>query len=379
MRLLSLFSGIEAISVATSEFPVEVVAFSEIEPFPCSLLKHRYPEVMNLGDVTKVTQTTIRKLGRIDIIVFGSPCQDLSIAGKREGLSGERSGLFKSAIRIVRWARKHNGCRYALWENVPGAFSSNSGEDFREVLRLFSGAKFPVKKWRNSGVVFSNECQIEWRVLDAQHFGVPQRRRRVFALADFGDWANRPSILFESGSMRRDSEASGKERATTAARAGEGTAFDFQAIGQYGSGKVGSTLSARDFKDSKDLVVSATGPTTHALTARHDGSEDGSGRGTPIIHSSDTAPAMTSSGPPYSRTGNQRVEAEALVATPTQVRRLTPTECERLQGFPDGWTDIPHRGKPAADAPRYKALGNSMAVPVVKWILERILIAELLS
>lgn len=486
MKYLSLFSGIEAASCAWEPLGWHPVAFSEIEPFPCSLLKHRFPNVPNLGDVTRITEKQIADLGPIDLVIFGSPCQDLSVAGNRRGLDGERSGLFIDAMRIIRWARKYNGLRFALWENVPGAFSSQSGRDFAVVAGEMAGTEFGVPRggWKNTGVAVGPNGLVEWGCLDAQFFGVPQRRRRVFALADSGNWRDRGPILLESQRLRRDSEAGGKERETTAASAGDGTAFNFQALGQYEPARVGRTLSVTHIDEcsGSDLVVSATGPITQ-LTARHDGSEDGSGRGTPIIpfdttqitspdnhsnpkpghpchtlaggahapailfeprspdgvprvhenicptlktmggstedgcgrgtpilaatlntrarhigtdglnktttvnmvtplmfeprspaiiHSSDTAPAMTSSDPPYSRTGNQRVEAEALVATPTQVRRLTPTECERLQGFPDGWTNVPHRGKPAADAPRYKSLGNSMAVPVIRWIGERI-------
>lgn len=405
MRFLSLFSGIEAASCAWEPLGWQAVAFSEIEPFPCSLLKHRFPNVPNLGDVTTITERQIADLGPIDLVIFGSPCQDLSVAGNRRGLAGERSGLFIDAMRIIRWARKYNGLRFALWENVPGAFSSQSGRDFAVVVGEMAGTEFgvPADGWKNTGVAVGQDGLVEWGCLDAQFFGVPQRRRRVFALADSGDWRNRPPVLLEPSRLRRDSEASGKERETTAARAGDGTAFDFQAIGQYGSGQLGSTLSARDFKDSKDLIVSATGPITHALTARHDSGEDGCGRGTPILaatlntrarhigtdglnktttvnmvtplmfepRSPDGVPRVHENICPTLNTmgGGQR---QPCVATPTQVRRLTPTECERLQGFPDGWTNVPHRGKPAADAPRYKSLGNSMAVPVIRWIGERI-------
>lgn len=127
MRYLSLFSGIEAATVAWHPLGWECAAVAEIEPFPCAVLAHHYPPVPNIGDVTAITEEQIKALGPIDLVVFGSPCQDLSVAGKRAGLQGERSGLFFTGIRIVEWARKHNGCRFALWENVPGAFSSNGG------------------------------------------------------------------------------------------------------------------------------------------------------------------------------------------------------------------------------------------------------------
>ncbi len=132
MRYLSLFSGIEAASVAWEPLGWECVAVAEVDAFASAVLAHRYPSVPNLGDVTKIDAADLAALGRIDLVVFGSPCQDLSVAGKREGLAGERSGLFHVAVDIVRWAREYCGCRWALWENVCGAFSSNKGRDFAE-------------------------------------------------------------------------------------------------------------------------------------------------------------------------------------------------------------------------------------------------------
>lgn len=134
MRYLSLFSGVEAATVGWKELGWTCVGVSEIQPVPCAVLAHHYPHVPNLGDVTKITEADIKALGRLDLIVFGSPCQDLSQAGKREGLDGERSGLFFAAMRIVRWAKQHCGLRWALWENVPGAFSSCDGRDFARVV-----------------------------------------------------------------------------------------------------------------------------------------------------------------------------------------------------------------------------------------------------
>ena len=141
MRYLSLFSGIEAATVAWEPIGFEPVAFAEIDKFAASLLADKYPHIPNLGDVTKITESQIKELGEIDLIVFGSPCQDISVAGKRAGLEGKRSGLFRTAIDIIQWARKHCGLRYALWENVPGAFSSNQGRDFAEVVASMAGLR----------------------------------------------------------------------------------------------------------------------------------------------------------------------------------------------------------------------------------------------
>ncbi len=207
MRYLSLFSGIEACSVAWAPLGWECVAVAEIEPWPSRALAHHYPDVPNLGDVTKVTEEQIAALGRIDVVVFGSPCQDLSVAGKRKGLDGARSGLFFTAMQIVGWARHWCDCRFALWENVPGAFSSNAGRDFAAVVDAMAGlegTEVPPKGWGTEGCALGAEAMVEWSTLDAQWFGVAQRRRRVFAIADFGDWRNRPPILLESEGVRGD-------------------------------------------------------------------------------------------------------------------------------------------------------------------------------
>ena len=310
MKYLSLFSGIEAATVAWHPIGWECVGVSEIEPFPCAVLAHHYPEVPNLGDVTKITEDDIKDLGHIDIVVFGSPCQDLSVAGLRKGFTCEstdaltRSGLFFIAMRIVEWAKKHCGCRFALWENVPGAFSSSGGRDFATVVEHMAGLEnvsVPPKGWGNEGVAAGTEGLVEWATLDAQWFGVAQRRRRVFALADFGNWSNRQPILLEPESLRGDSAPSREtwEEVTPTIRSGapNGSAshgqrsgdsrdelivpvqtFDFQSSGEYGTGNVASTMSARDYKSAKDLAV------THSLRGEgFDASEDGTGRGTPLV------------------------------------------------------------------------------------------------
>jgi DNA (cytosine-5)-methyltransferase 1 len=507
VKYLSLFSGIEAATQAWHPLGWEPVAFSEIENFPNAVLEHHYPDVPNLGDVTKITENKIKKLGQIDLVVFGSPCQDLSVAGKRKGLDGERSGLFTNAIKIIKWARKHNGCRYALWENVPGAFSSNGGKDFGEVIKLLSGSEFRQEKYQTAGVVIGKEGLVEWRTLDAQHFGVPQRRRRIFALADFGNWESRGPVLFERESVFGDFATSGEARKETPTDARG--CFDQQRTGVYGDGNVASTVSARDYKDATDLVVEQPnlsaplsardykGPGTdgineettnnmvvydtvgalcardykgvgnqfgdpqntlssshhHAVAfssnmsmpdARTDGKtptlkvgSGGTGNPPAVAYSvmpmnsgkdykaretdvaqpimaggpvggnqggdyivdqpqtavayaldSDASNSMKSSNPD---SGCREVDVSRCLDTTTpdpsknqggnaivstmQVRRLTPKECERLQGFPDDYTKIPYRKKDAddcPDGPRYKALGNSMAVPVMRWIGERI-------
>lgn len=568
MRYLSLFSGIEAASEAWLPLGWTCVGVSEIEQFPCTVLQQRHGSSPNLGDVTKITEDQIKALGRIDLVVFGSPCQDLSVAGKRKGFvhedgSSTRSGLFFAAVRIVQWAREHCGCRFALWENVPGAFSSNAGADFAAVVGHLSGLEpaIPPKGWGSEGCAVGPEAMVEWATLDAQWFGVAQRRRRVFALADFGDWAGRPPILLESESLRGDSppsrEAGESAAGTLAARtAGGGFPGSDEAVSGYvqavattldqRAGRSGANSFAtsgglvpvaglqvpvvrgdergdlvsdlrmvRDGADAglqrpvltcasnaegaaglpfltcrniaktvnnqtpllafADQPVCVTGDITHALKAEgFDASEDGTGRGQPIIAfncdaqpdemrfdpavattlscsqrsavalsvalrgreggataelGDEVAGTLRASGgggdkahvlAPVALMENQRGElrlsdqtdalscgggkpgqgyAAALVhgfqssqsgvrlcethatldanngprrhngvVQGMQVRRLTPVECERLQGFRDNYTRALVRNKPAADGPRYKALGNSMAVPVMHWI-----------
>ena len=211
MRYLSAFSGIEAATAAWHGLGWHPVGFMEIEKFPCKVLAHHYPSIPNFGDITKVTEAQIKALGHVDVFVFGSPCQDLSVAGKRKGLEGERSGLFFDAMRIIGWLRKHCGLRWAVWENVPGAFSSNKGADFAVVVDALSGdagTAAPPKGWGTEGAALGPEALVEWATLDAQWFGVAQRRRRVFAVADFGDWSSRPPILLERDSMRGDTAPS---------------------------------------------------------------------------------------------------------------------------------------------------------------------------
>lgn len=259
MKFLSLFSGIEAASVAWKPLGWECVGFSEIEPFPCSLLAHHYPTVPNLGDITKITEQQIADLGDFDVLVFGSPCQDLSTAGTRKGFQdGTRSNLFYEALRIFDYAQKHNNCRFALWENVPGAFSSNKGADFAAVVREMAGLQdvpTPKNGWGNSGVAVGENGLLEWRVLDAQYFGLAQRRKRVFAILDTGDWENRPPILFEQESVRGDtppSRETGSE-VTTTAETSVGECG--KAVSEQGLSDVTGTITASYGQGGADLAT----------------------------------------------------------------------------------------------------------------------------
>lgn len=267
VRYLSLFSGIEAASVAWERLGWECAAVAEIEPFPCKVLAYHYPDVPNLGDITQITQERIEALGHIDLVVFGAPCQDLSVAGKRKGMlnddgSPTRSGLFYAAERIATWA----GARWAIYENVPGMFSSNAGADFASVVGEMAGAEFdvPKNKWRNAGVAVGPRGLVEWVTLDAQYVrtpefarAVPQRRRRVFVVRDSGDWSSRPPLFLEPESMCGNPPPSRTPGKTVA----HDVAGSLVGSGCTVGGEVSHTLSSEGF----------------------DASEDGTGRGTPIV------------------------------------------------------------------------------------------------
>ena len=363
MKYLSLFSGIEAVSVAWKPLGWECAAVCEILPYQSSVLAHHFPNVRNLHDVTKIDEATIKSLGKIDIVVFGSPCQDMSVAGKRQGLQtvkedeNHSSRLFFEGVRVFRLAQKHCGARFMLWENVPGALSSQEGADFGTVLETLVGVKFGAAGlvWGNEGVVCGSGGLCEWAVLDSQFFGVPQRRRRVFALLDTGDWSGRKPILLEAEHLRKITSKNGSEGQENTSELERSIAnsvvrvetFDRQGISQWGENPVASTISARDNKSATDLICYSIAE--NIINRSHDHGGNGLGFNNEI--------AFT-----LNATGVHGVVHKH------KVRRLTPIECERLQGFPDNWTNV---GNPAV-AKRYNALGRSMAVPVMKWIGQQI-------
>lgn len=228
LTLGSLFDGSGGFPLAGVIHGIEPVWASEIEPFPIRVTRNRFPNMKHLGSVTDVDGS---KIEPVDIITFGSPCQDLSVAGKQLGIhDGERSNLFFEAIRIIkemRDATSNQFPRFAVWENVPGAFSSNKGEDFRAVLQAFAeiceggcGVSVPMPpkgKWLHAGTVVGNGWSVAWRVYDAQFWGVPQRRKRIYLVADFRS-ERAGEILFKPESVSGYSETGGKE--------GEGTSGD---------------------------------------------------------------------------------------------------------------------------------------------------------
>ena len=475
MRYLSLFSGMEAAHLAWAPIGWKCVAVSEIESAPCALLRHRLPDVPNLGDVTAITDRQIAALGRIDVVIGGSPCQDLSVAGRRAGLAGARSSLFHHQMRIFNAARNFCGARWLVWENVPGAFSSNQGRDFAVVVGAMAGSELPVPAggWGSEGVALGDNGLVEWSVLDAQWFGVAQRRRRVFAVLDTGNWTDRRPVLLEPDGLRGDSAPRRGARegiaSTLTAGSGSSSGPGMRAECDGGSGLIQHTLGYGGGRTSGEVEVAAcltakgmridfevetflVQPVAHTLRAEgFDGSEDGTGRGTPLLPVPfDTtqitsnsnfsnpkpgdpchplcagahAPAIAfdckaagdtsfsvgdvpgtlraqhggghaavayaiqagatrmnpTSGPDgigvqadHAYTIEARAEVQAVGYMPNQVRRLTPRECERLQGAPDDWTLVPNaQERPMADGPRYRMLGNSFAVPVIHWIGQQI-------
>jgi DNA (cytosine-5)-methyltransferase 1 len=438
MRFLSVCSGIEAASVAWNPLGWKAAAFAEIEPFPCAVLAHHYPTVPNWGDMTKYKDWPDVS---IDLLCGGTPCQSFSNAGLRAGLDDPRGQLMLTFGAIAARYRP----RWLVWENVPGVLSSNGGRDFGALLGLlgFLGYGFA------------------YRVLDAQYVrvdghrrAVPQRRNRVFVVGCLGDWRSAAAVLLERESLRGDpaprreagARVAGAVARSLAIRGRDGTpqaelgddvanALVTPSGGRGGIG-VGAVLTAFGGNNTSGPRDVASALSAHGGTGRHDfetetfiahtlradgfdASEDGPGRGTPLVpvyapgcagtmvarssrgggqtnspgHNADeelvaysimpqnsgkdykarevdVAQPLMAGGP---TTGNQGGD---FIQHAMRVRRLMPIECERLQGFPDGYTAVPFRGKPAADGPRYKALGNSWAVNCPRWIGRRINLVE---
>ena len=336
MNYLSVCSGIEAATVAWHPLGWKPVAFSEIERFPSEVLKHHYPDVPNVGDMTKFKEWNFES--SISLLVGGTPCQSFSIAGLRKGLDDPRGNLMLTYLAIANQYRP----KWLVWENVIGVLSSNGGLDFASLLRGMG------------------ECGygFAYRVLDAQYFGVAQRRKRVFLVASFGDWRSAAAVLFERHSLQRNSEPSRETRQSIATGTEE-------CFGRSNSQRVYENHPT----DSRINEVSVC-PT---VTARW----GTGGNNVPYtlydLHQV-TSPQNSQNrkdGDPCHTLAKENAHRAGLIQK-TAVRRLTPVECERLQGFPDNYTDIKSKGKATPDGPRYKALGNSMAVPVMAWIGKRI-------
>lgn len=496
----SVCSGIEAASVAWDGLGWKAAWFAEIEKFPAAVLAHHYPDIPNLGDMTKIAAGV--RAGSVPapaVMVGGTPCQAFSIAGLRKSLDDPRGQLTLAYVDLanaIDEKRVSNGQPPAvhLWENVPGSLSTDdnafgyflagmAGEDeaFEPGPRPEQGKNGPgwrwkksdgkhVAKWPKSGCVIGRQRKLAWRLLDAQYFGVAQRRRRVFVVSSARNDVDPAEVLLEFDGVRRDSPPRRETGQAVAPLTANGSGvggpdFSHAAAGHlisaFGGGNcsgalnVAACLTAKGQRNDFDVetfaVQSATGEVSHTLTAEgHDASEDGTGRGTPTVaygfqtriarngrgdmadvcHTlsaesgetgkGDAAPCVARCVEHAAFAENTRGELRLFngdgqitgalsagggkpgqgfpsVVSHCEVRRLTPKECERLQGFPDGWTLIPekkrnilaadelaylrlmHPDMPeeeahrlAADGPRYKAIGNSMPVPVMRWIGNRI-------
>ena len=443
MTLGSLFDGSGGFPLAGVLNGMTPVWASEIEPYPLRVTAARFPGMKQLGDVTKIDGASIDP---VDVITFGSPCQDLSVAGKQTGIhDGERSSLFFEAIRIIKEMRgATNGKypRFAVWENVPGAFSSNKGADFRAVLQALcevGGEAVPVPeppkgKWAKAGCVVGDGYSLAWRVYDAQYWGVPQRRKRIYLVADFGS-ERAGEILFEREGVRGDSAQGGEAREGAADDAAGGTgggchAFDITGVSSnsYKSPTPDSCFKERDISRSLDTFVGSPecnqGGTVvvcdciemnqtpdivypekaRTIAARHDSSPC-IDRGQNVVSLdcrnmvgndgiSGTLQAKNEGGyslnfvnpvvydqqriGQYGQTGTastlmarlHKSSANVVVDKDHRyiVRRLTPLECCRLQGFPDWWED----GANGSDSARYKMWGNGIALPCAADVMRRI-------
>ena len=331
----SVCSGIEAASVAWHPLGWQTAWLAEIERAPAVVLAHHYPSVWNLGDMTAIAPLVRAGiLPAPDVLVGGTPCQAFSIAGLRNSLDDARGQLSLSFVDLANAIDEQRDTpAVILWENVPGVLNTKDNA-FGCFLGALAGEDeeliAPGGKWSNAGCVYGPQRTVAWRVLDAQYFGVAQRRRRVFVVASARDDLDCATVLFESEGMRRDSAPS-------------------RSPSQVVAGALTSSLGRRcgvpDGADTPGLLQCYGGGNTSG--------------------SIDPAACLTARGMRLD------FDVETFVLD-SRVRRLTPMECERLQGFPDGYTAVPHRGKVMADGPRYKMLGNSMAVPCMAWLGARI-------
>lgn len=381
MRYISLFSGIEAASVAFGPLGWEPICFAEVDPFASAALAYRFPATPNVGDVTSYDWQ--RHRGECDLVVGGPPCQAFSVAGKRLSLADDRGNLSLAYVRAVDAVDP----LWCLTENVPGWLSTgdNAFGCFLAAMVGTDAALVPAdgQRWTDAGVVAGPRRTAAWRILDAQYFGVPQRRRRVFVLAvrGSGNWRCAEAIFPVGQSLRGDSpprRETGQDVARCIANGTNSQRYDGESENfiakPLGAKKDGGWRGDLD-NDTYVCFSAKDHGADHA-------SEDGTGRGTPLVASFALDLENLGDG---GNIGYRSADDTSIclntngnigVAQPMSVRRLTPRECERLQGFPDNWTDVPYRDKPAADGPRYRSIGNSMAVPVIRWLGHRIQLCE---
>ena len=338
-------SGIEAATQAWHGLGWEPAFFSDIEKFPVAVLQHHYPNIPCHGDFTTIKDD---EYGAIDLLVGGTPCQSFSVAGLRGGMDDDRGNL---ALEFLRLAQRKTP-KWLVWENVPGVLSSNGGRDFGSFL----------------GALAEIGYGFAYRVLDAQYFGVAQRRRRVFVVGYLGDWRRAAAVLFERESLLGNPAPSREEGEKVAATLTNGFGERGVDAGQIVNGNHAISGVAGALTAKGPTAMGAPEVDAHHYVAVAYGFQSTANAGNAAAAGDNVSPTLRAADP-------------MAVATGLSVRRLTPTECERLQGFPDNFTQIPYRNKPAEkcpDGPRYKALGNSMAVPVMRYIGERIQAVEAL-
>jgi DNA (cytosine-5)-methyltransferase 1 len=352
----SACSGIEAASVAWDPLGWKPLWLSEIDAAPAAVLDHHYPDTPNLGDMTKIAWSI--RFGDVeapDILVGGTPCQAFSVAGARRGLADDRGMLtikfveLADAIDEQRKRENKEPC-IVTWENVPGVLHSKDNA-FGAFLGLLSGEDCelqpPGGKWKNAGCVFGPKRAIAWRILNAEYFGVAQRRCRVFVVASAREGFDPCQVLFESEGVRRDSPPSRETGQDTTGSTADGFASTGAGYWRKGIGP----LRARGQEGHEQLVV-------YGIPGNWIGRKPENGGNATEPHY-DRAPCLTAT--------DQHGVVDNLVA-----RRLMPVECERLQSFPDLYTVANKNGKPMLDGDRYKMLGNSMNVTNMRWIGERI-------
>ena len=325
MNYLSVCSGIEAATVAWHDMNWKAVGFSEIEKFPSQVLAHHYPQVTNFGDMTKYKEWKLND--PVGLLVGGTPCQSFSVAGLRKGLEDPRGNLALTYVGILDKFRP----KWCIWENVQGVLSSGEGRDFGAFL----------------GALAELGYGFAYRVLDAQYFGVAQRRKRVFVVGHLGDWKSAAEVLFESESLRGDIKKGKIKKQNIATGFVPSVAIQGNLIGRNKGGPQGIGVS------ESETMYTLTKADVHGVATFVD-TYNGTIQGNVSATMTADMAGPTHSGP--------------KIMQNMEVRRLTPVECERLQGFPDNYTNIPK----SVDGNRYKALGNSMAVPVMRWIGKRI-------
>lgn len=410
MRVISLFSGTGAFELGFERNGFRVVGQCEFDQHAQAVLKRHWPDVPLHDDIKTLEGDAF---GPAEVVVWGSPCQGLSLAGRRAGLEDERSGLFTEGIRFIRELRHATDDQYprfSVWENVPGALSSATGRDFRAVLEAFLEAEVPMPrsgKWANAGVVRGNGREVAWRVLDSQHFGVAQRRRRVFVVTDFGGHGA-AEILFEREGVPGHPSQSREARpsATTHPRGGAKGVLAESGVVQALTGGLGSGGPDAQHAQAGWLVpigfswqnsgneglamrVDGVGPLDVSQTKAIAFALRGRAEGNVPEESGEQVSALR---------GSSGGSTRDMVATRYAVRRLTPRETERLQGMPDDWTEFGHyyegfdrerlwnaktrtrpKGEEAeaivrkiADTHRYRLCGNAVSVPVAEWIAKRL-------